>query len=220
MAGVVLVHGAGHGSWCWSPVVEELQQRGIAVNAVDLPFTGFGDDVRKAREAVEAMGTDTVLVGHSYGGAVISEAASDNRSVRRLIYVTAFLCDAGEDTVAVLADYKSPLLAAFVATETGLTLRPEAARELFYGDSDDRTAAAFIARLRPIALPIGVQELEPGWKSIPSTYVLCTNDAAMPVDAQRWMATRADEVIEVASSHSPFVNHAGRLAEVVASYLP
>ncbi len=56
MAGVVLVHGAWHGSWCWTPVVEELQRRGITVNAIDLPLTAFGDDVRETREAVESMG--------------------------------------------------------------------------------------------------------------------------------------------------------------------
>ena len=119
MAGVVLVHGAWHGAWCWDPVVEELQRRGIAVEAVELPLTGLADDVRATRAAAGAMGPDTVLVGHSYAGLVISEAAVGLPSVRRLLYLAALMCEAGEDSSAILARYESPLLASVVGDRDG-----------------------------------------------------------------------------------------------------
>jgi len=89
MAGVVLVHGAWHGSWCWAPVVEDLEGRGVTVRAVDLPLAGFDADVAATREALDAMGPDTVLVGHSpfvaHAGALADVVASPLRwgSVRR-----------------------------------------------------------------------------------------------------------------------------------------
>ena len=220
MAGVVLVHGAWHGPWCWAPVVEGLQRRGISVDAVDLPLTGFVDDVARAREAVDAMGPDTVLVGHSYGGLVISEASSGARTVRRLVYVAALLAEAGEDPTTILSAYGSPIAAAVVITEDGVTVDPGAAHGLFYGDSDERTAAALTARLRPMPVELAVQQVEPGWRSIPSTYVVCTNDGAVPVGAQRRMASRADEVVEIASDHSPFIGHPNELVDVLGSHLP
>ena len=152
MSGVVLVHGAWHGAWCWAPVVEELRQRGVTVDAVDLPLTGFSHDVRAAREATEAMGPDTVLVGHSYGGMVISEAAATVPTVCRVVYVAALMCDAGEDATAILTGHGSPLTESLVFTETGVTVEPGAARELFYGDSDTTSAADLVAHLRPMPL--------------------------------------------------------------------
>jgi pimeloyl-ACP methyl ester carboxylesterase len=219
MAGVVLVHGAWHGAWCWDPVVEELHRHGIMVDAVELPLTGFADDVRVARDASEAMGPDTILVGHSYAGLVISEAAAGVPAVRRLIYLAALMCEAGEDSSAILTEYESPIMDSVVLTETGVTIDPSRARELFYGDSDDAAAQALIAKFRPMPLEPMVQTSDPAWKSIPSTYVVCTNDRAIAPEAQRWMATRADEVVEVDTDHSPFVTRPEFIADLVASHL-
>src|SRR5436190_24308437 len=98
MRNVVLVHGSFHGAWCWEPVIEELRARGAGeIVAVELPFTGFRDDVSAARAACEATGPDTVLCGHSYGGIVISAAAAGLADVRHLVYLAAFLTDVGED---------------------------------------------------------------------------------------------------------------------------
>ena len=95
------------------------------------------------------MGPDTVVVGHSYGGMVISEAAADVPTVRRLVYVTALMSEAGEDVTAILADFESPVLDALEFTGAGVTVEPGVARELFYGDSDGPSAAGLVARLRP-----------------------------------------------------------------------
>jgi pimeloyl-ACP methyl ester carboxylesterase len=220
MAGVVLVHGAWHGAWCWDPVVEELQRRGVAVDAVELPLTGFADDISVAKDAAEAMGPDTILVGHSYAGLVISEAALGVPSVRRLIYLAAMMCEAGEDSSDVLARYDSPLLASVTVTETAVDVDPARARELFYGDSDEEKAEELIAKFRPMPLELMVPVTEPAWKSVPSTYVVCTNDRAIPTEAQRWMASRADEVVEIHTDHSPFVTRPGFLADLMVAHLP
>jgi pimeloyl-ACP methyl ester carboxylesterase len=220
MAGVVLVHGAWHGAWCWDAVVEELQRRGVTVDAVELPLTGFADDVSAAQVAAVAMGPDTILVGHSYAGLVISEAALGVPSVRRLIYLAALMCQAGEDSSDILARYDSPLLASVTVTETAVSVDPARARELFYGDSDEETAEELIAKFRPMPLEQMVQASEPAWKSVPSTYVVCTNDRAVPPEAQRWMASRADEVVEIHTDHSPFVTRPEFLADVMVAHLP
>jgi pimeloyl-ACP methyl ester carboxylesterase len=220
MAGVVLVHGAWHGAWCWDPVVEELQRRGVTVDAVELPLTGFADDVNAAKVAAVAMGADTILVGHSYAGLVISEAAIGVPSVRRLIYLAALMCQAGEDSADILARYESPLLDSVTVTETGVSVDPARARDLFYGDSDEETAEELIAQFRPMPLELMVQVSEPAWKSVPSTYVVCTNDRAIPPEAQRWMASRADEVVEIHTDHSPFVTRPEFLADVMVAHLP
>jgi pimeloyl-ACP methyl ester carboxylesterase len=220
MAGVVLVHGAWHGAWCWDPVVEELQRRGVTVDAVELPLTGLADDVSVAKEAAVAMGPDTVLVGHSYAGLVISEAAIGVPSVRRLIYLAALMCETGEDSSDILARYESPLLGSVTMTETAVGVDPARAWELFYGDSDEQKAEEMIARFRPMPLEQMIQLSEPAWKSVPSTYVVCTNDRAIPPEAQRWMASRADEVVEIHTDHSPFVTQPEFLADVMVTHLP
>jgi pimeloyl-ACP methyl ester carboxylesterase len=167
-----------------------------------------------------AMGPDTILVGHSYAGLVISEAAIGVPSVRRLIYLSALMCQAGEDSADILARYESPLLDSVTVTETGVSVDPALARELFYGDSDEEAAEELIAKFRPMPLEQMVQVSEPAWKSVPSTYVVCTNDRAIPPEAQRWMASRADEVVEIHTDHSPFVTQPEFLAEVMVAHLP
>src|SRR5580700_6219902 len=109
----VLVHGAWHGAWCWEPVVVELEGRGHPVRTIDLPSRGnpAGDlhgDAQAVRELVESLGRPVVLVGHSYGGAVITEASSGTPGIKRLVYLTALVPDAGESVLeagkAVMAE--------------------------------------------------------------------------------------------------------------------
>jgi pimeloyl-ACP methyl ester carboxylesterase len=119
-----------------------------------------------------------------------------------------------------MAKYESNLLGATVVTDAGVIVDPARVHELFFGDSDASTAAALAARLRPMPLS-GVSESAeaPAWMSVPSTYVVCTNDQALPPDAQRWMATRAQDVVEWPTDHSPFVTRPAELADLLVSYL-
>ncbi len=103
-APVVLVHGAWHGAWCWDLVVDELAALGVSAVAVELPLTGLGADVEEVRAAVTQAGPGAVVVGHSYGGLVISLAASGSSTVGRLVYLAALMLDAGDDVGQVMAD--------------------------------------------------------------------------------------------------------------------
>jgi len=217
MAGVVLVHGAWHGAWCWDGVVAELAGRGVPVHAVELPLTGLAADVAAARAAIAAAGPDCVVVGHSYGGAVITEAAA-GLPVARLVYLAAFLTEPGEDTAGLMAGSK--LMTSLVISESGISVDPAAVAEVFYADADAATVADVIDRLRPMPLDgAAPATTEAAWKSIPTTYVVCTNDQALPVASQRIMAARATEVVEWPTDHSPFATRPAAIADLVVAHL-
>ncbi|HEX3461587.1 MAG TPA: alpha/beta hydrolase [Acidimicrobiales bacterium] len=216
--GVVLVHGAWHGSWCWDGVVAALDRRGILSTAVELPFTGFDDDVEAVRQGVLAMGPDAVVVAHSYSGFVVSNAARGRSDVRRLVYVASFMTDEDEDAPTIMTNYNSQLPdAVAIEGDQQVAIDPARARELFYGDLDEASAALLTARLRPISFASALgRQGPPAWKSIPSTYVICTNDSAIPVAAQRWMAQRANVVHELPTDHSPFNTRPEDLADIIS----
>src|SRR5204863_8173715 len=113
---VVLVHGAWHGAWCWDKVVALLEKQGIDVETFDLPMTSFEDDVAATTAALDRVDGEIVLCGHSYGGAVITNAGN-HPNVRTLVYLTAFACDADESPAATATDADLPatdLASAFV----------------------------------------------------------------------------------------------------------
>lgn len=214
--GVVLVHGAWHGAWCWDGVVAALERRGIPSLAVELPFTGFDDDVEEVERAIATMGPGALVVGHSYGGFVISSAAAGCSDVAGLVYIAAFMADEGEDALTILEAHDGHLTDALVIEQDEVTVDPAKAKELFYGDLDDTAAAPLIARLRPISFSsAAIVATDPAWRTITSTYVLCSNDRAIPEGAQRWMARRASVVHELPSDHSPFNTRPDEIAEII-----
>jgi pimeloyl-ACP methyl ester carboxylesterase len=217
MSEVVLVHGAWHGAWCWDRVIAELDVLGVRATAVELPLAGLAADAAAARAAIQAAGPGCVVVGHSYGGSVISVAASGLPSVARLIYLAAFLTETGADTIAMISE---KLGQSIVADERGgFSVDPAAAPGIFYGDADPAAAAEMVVRLRPLTLDtVGPVDIEPAWKSVPATYVVCMNDQAIPAGAQRQMAERAETVIEWPTDHSPFVTRPAAVAELIARY--
>ena len=218
MAKVVLVHGAWHGAWCWEGVVDALEAKGVDVDAVELPVTSHADDIAEARRAIEAAGPGAVVCGHSYGGLVISNAAS-GLPVGRLVYLAAFMTDTGEDAFGYMQAYPSPLSTA-MRTDTGmLTVDQSRVRECFYEDSDEKRVAEIVPLLRP--MPLGddfEMRVEPAWRQVPSTYVLCAKDKAIDPGAQRAMAVHAEKVIEWPTDHSPFLTRPQELADLLASY--
>ena len=217
---VVLVHGAWHGAWCWDGVVAALEARGVEVDAVELPLAGYAADSAEARAHIEAAGAGAVVCGHSYGGLVITQAASSLDNVARLVYLAAFQTEAEEDPNALMAADPSPLQSAFVFGDEGLTVDPSRLHEVFYADSDAAVVAEIAPKLRPMPLT-GEAWLapEPAWTHVPSTYVVCTRDAAIMPSLQRTMAARATDVVELDADHSPFLTRPEELAELLASYL-
>jgi pimeloyl-ACP methyl ester carboxylesterase len=154
MSDVVLVHGAWHGAWCWARVVEELNTLGVSSNAVELPLTGLTDDAATARtsieSAIDSAGPGVVVVGHSYGGIVVSQAAAGIDGVGCLVYLAAFMTDEGEDELSIMAAHDSSVLRSVVAVDGGAGIDPAKAHALFYGDSDAATVAEIVPLLRPM----------------------------------------------------------------------
>lgn len=224
MTTLVLVHGAWHGAWAWEPLERELQGRGVATSAVELPSVGdatadLRTDVAVLRDAVAAVDGPVVLVGHSYGGVVVTEAATGLDRVQRLVYVTAFAPDAGESLLDQIT--YGPLEWIVPAGEGLLGVAEERARDLFYADVDPAEAERAQARLRPqAAASFGQPVQAAAWRDVPSTYLVCTEDRCIPPDAQRTWSARASETVELATGHSPFLARPAALADLLAARLP
>lgn len=227
MPTILLVHGAWHGAWCWERVVPLLKTLGRAVRTVELPSVGaepgapvnLSSDAAAVRSAIDEVAGPVLLCGHSYGGMVISQAASRRSRVVKLVYLCAFVPEAGES----LADVGGGQLAPWIQVlEGGLTL-PDIAlvADLFFADCDIDTQTAAIGRLRPQAAAAFAEPVaHPAWKDVPSTYVICADDRAMPAELQRGVfARRAGEVLEIASSHSPFLSQPQALASLLANLM-
>ena len=215
---VVLVHGGWHGAWVWDEVEASLGSRGHATTAVDLPFTGFTNDVIAVRRAIEGAGTGAVVCAHSYGGLVVSEAAR-GLPVGHLIYLAAFMVDEDEDWLALWFSVPTLLHSALVTTDERVVIDPAKAHQSLYGDATDEVVRAVVPRLRgmPVVKPRPLDG-RPAWRDSPSTYVVCTRDRAIDPQVQRRMALHAENVVELAADHSPFLSMPDRVAETIAAH--
>jgi pimeloyl-ACP methyl ester carboxylesterase len=214
---IVLVHGAWHGAWCWDKVVAGLRQRHVPVTAIDLPFEGLEVDAAAARDAICNAGDGVVVVGHSYGGAVISVAASGLANVGHLVYLCAFMLAEDDDIAALMSRYPSPLGKYMRQADGGTTVDPAGVKEVFYADCDQADIDDALARLRPVPSlnlrPKGAPP--PAWRDRPSTYVVCTEDRAIVPELQQLMAARATRVVEWPTSHSPFLSQPERVVDLL-----
>jgi pimeloyl-ACP methyl ester carboxylesterase len=218
--GAVLVHGLWLGGWCWDGVRAALADRGVDSVAVELPLTDLPADVRATRAALDAFGRPAVLVGHSYGGAVVT-AAGDHPLVRELVYLAAFQLDEGESVSRTGPGRDLPdtrLGEAMRVDGDDVALDPELGAELLYGDAPADVAAAAMARIRPVhrLLFRGVPDVI-AWRTVPSTYVVCTEDRAVHPDLQRALAARATRSLEWPGGHSPAATRPDAVAELVAA---
>lgn len=230
---VVLVHGAWHGAWCWATLQAELDSRGIASVAVDLPGHGvstepLGDlagDAAHVAAVVAGIDAPIVLVGHSYGGAVITEAAatpSVAAKVVHLLFLTAYVPDVGESVMGLamsMPTATTTLSSAMVmaADRKTFSIDPELAHALFYGRCDPITTPANLARLCPQPVATFDQALTgAGWTTIASTYVLCTLDDAIHISHQQLMSARCTNVETLETDHSPFASMPIQTAEIIA----
>ena len=219
----MLVHGAWHGSWCWEQVRQRLDERGIATAAVDNPsVTRPGSDLHadgdNLRAALDAISGPIVLVGHSYGGAVITDAGI-HPNVEHLVYLTAFVLDAGESVMQndLRGGEDMKLGEALQFDAEVVRVAPSHRVEFFYHDCVPDLADAAAAQLQPmsVAAMAGVPRAV-AWREVPSTYVVCTDDRALPVALQRSCAARLENVIELPASHSPFLSRPDDVARVLA----
>jgi pimeloyl-ACP methyl ester carboxylesterase len=192
-ATVVLVHGAWHGAWCFEREIPLLRAAGIPVVALDLPghgrdpgpFTDLHGDAARVRAALDGTEGDVVLLGHSYGGAVITEAGV-HPAVTHLVYLCALALDSGEScATAAVGEAKTlshdgrPTLADGLVNhpDGSTTLTPEAAAACLYNDCDADTVAWAIAHLGPQPMAnLGQSPTAVAWRQTPSTYVVCADD--------------------------------------------
>jgi pimeloyl-ACP methyl ester carboxylesterase len=199
--------------------VAELTARGVRSTAVELPLTGLEDDIRAARAVIEAAGPDAVVVGHSFGGLVISDAAAGvEPPPKRLIYLAAFMVDDPDEVAAVMAEHDAELLGALIFDGEHSRPDPGRAAELFYGDAPAQVAAEAVTQLRPQALTLAGNG-GAAWRTVATTYVVCTADRALPPAAQEAMAKQADETVRWQTDHSPFLTRPADVAELICSYI-
>jgi len=198
------------------------------VISVDLPTVSHAsatmhDDADYVRGALDSVSGDVVLVGHSYGGVVITEAGV-HPNVKRLVYLTAFALDVGEsasqnallDTGHMGALTDAIVFAEAPTGEAVLTIAPEGADAALYHDCTAEVASAAVDRLRPQPLAsLTDTVLVAAWRTKPATYVVCTDDRAIPVAAQRSAAARATTSLDWPTSHSPFSSRPELVADLL-----
>ena len=217
-ANIVLVHGAWVDGAGWESVYKLLRKDGFNVSIVQNPTTSLAQDVAFTKRAIAAQDGPVVLVGHSYGGAVISEAGNDPQVVG-LVYIAAFALDTGESVAALIQEPPPgapmpPLL----PPQDGFLLLDKAKFAVAFAADVEAEKAAFMADSQ---VPWSVDALngaigEPAWKHKPSWYLVTTADKMIPPPAQRLLAERAgSEVVEVASSHAVFVSQPLAVANLI-----
>ena len=215
---VVLIHGAWAEGSCWSAVIEQLQAEGYQVTAPQFPLTSLADDVARLRQVLALQDGPTVLVGHSYGGQIMTALGVDAPNVVALVYIAAFGLDEGESLGALLGQGPpTPALAHQFVDERGFVwLSRDDFVNHFAADVDPVQAKVLYAVQQPLAAAaFGELMGVPAWKSLPSWYLVATDDEALPPDAERQFAKRMGAtVVEVPSSHLAMVSHPGDVAKL------
>lgn len=215
---VILVHGGFVDGSGWEGVYNELKKDGYDVSVVQNPTTSLADDVAATRIAIVRANGPVVLVGHSYGGVVVTEAGTDP-NVAGLVYITAFAPDKGESVESLI---KNPPPGApvppILPPQGGFLFLDRAKFRASFAADVPEAKAAFLADSQ---VPWGLAALsgsvsEPAWKTKPSWYLVATDDQMIPPPAQRQMATRAGSTIaEAAGSHAIYVSK----PEVVSAFI-
>ncbi len=191
MKSIMLIHGAWHGSWCWDFVEKGLLNKGVDTHSLNLPFTGVNDDMKCVSNAIDNIDNQVILLGHSYGGIVISGAAEAKQNVDQLIYLSAILLEDGEsmqlDGSKIQIDVGENLIS---------EVKKSSAIPAFYADVDPNLAKASIELLRPFPIVAASKGKGEAWREKHSTYIVCREDEAIPPELQYAMAKKADKIIE------------------------
>jgi pimeloyl-ACP methyl ester carboxylesterase len=215
---IVLVHGAFADGSGWSHVIPALEDAGHTVIAVQNPLTSFADDVATTKRVIDAQKGPVVAVGHSYGGAVITGAALDSPNVQALVYIAAFAPDAGEVIGALLQQYPSKIGEALAPDAAGFVYIDRARfAEVFAADVPDVERRVMAATQKPAhGSTLAHVHETPAWRSIPSWYLVATDDQAINPELQRFFARRMGATTtEVKASHVPFISKPATVVSVI-----
>ena len=219
---VVLVHGAWADGAGWEGVYRSLRKEGFSVSVVQNPTISLADDVQATRRVVAAQNGPVILVGHSYGGAVITEAGNDPKVVG-LVYIAGWVPDKGESVSSLIDDLIKGAppggpVPPILPPQDGFLLLDKAKFPAAFAGDVDPERAAFMADSQ---VPWGLGGVtgsisEPAWKSKPSWYLVTTEDRMIPPAAQRFMSKRAGAtVVEAAGSHAVFISQPAVVADLI-----
>ena len=220
---IVIEHGAFADASGWSAVIDRLRDRGYSVLAPANPLRGVAADARYLRSVLATIHTPIVLVGHSYGGAVITNAATGAPNVKALVYVAAVAPDKGESQLDIFARFPGSLLGPSTIVTRRFSggvdqyVKRRSFREVFAADQPAAASATMAATQRPLAKVAAAQKSgPPAWRTLPSWFMVATRDHAIPPAAERFMARRARaHTVEVRSSHFVMLSHPAAVTRLI-----
>jgi pimeloyl-ACP methyl ester carboxylesterase len=217
---IVLVHGAWADGSCWSAVIERLQDQGYRVTAPQFPLTSLADDVARLRQVLALQDGPTIVAGHSYGGQIATSLGDDAPNVTALVYIAAFGLEKGESLGALLSQgpVSPALVHQFVDDKGFVWLSEDDFTHHFAADVEPTKAKVMFAVQQPLAAGAFNDVMDtPAWRSLPSWYLVATDDQAIPPDAERLFAQRMGATtVEVAASHVAMVSHPREVADLIA----
>jgi pimeloyl-ACP methyl ester carboxylesterase len=215
---VLLIHGAWADGSSWSKVVPLLEAKGLHVVAVQIPLTSFADDIAATKRAIALEDGPVLLVGHSYGGAVITEAGNDPK-VAGLVYVSAVAPETGESTFGLITSVQTPIGSELRPDSSGyLKLTPKGIAEDFAQDLPAKEIAVLTATQVPVSVAAMKGEVTtPAWKSKPSWYIVAAHDRAISPDLEAAQAKRIGATTTtVPSSHVIMLAQPSKVADVIS----
>src|ERR687889_1581876 len=214
---IVLVHGGWADGSGWSKEIPILRNAGHKVIAVQLPLHSLADDVATVKRAIDLVGRPTILVGHSYGGEVITNAGYNNPNVTGLVYIAAFAPDEGQSLSSFVDPATFPKDLFILDSGGFIYLNPEIFRENFAQDVDPAEADLMAIVQKPFNQSIFVEKSgPPAWKHLPTWYQISGADRMIPPDVQRMFAERMNATnISVNASHASYVSHPDEIAELI-----
>ncbi|HXM46411.1 MAG TPA: alpha/beta hydrolase [Pyrinomonadaceae bacterium] len=215
---IVLVHGAFADATSWQHVIPILERDGYNVIAVQNALASLAGDVETTKRLIDAQTGPVVVVGHSYGGAVITGAAAENANVKALVYIAAFAPEPGEVITAFGEKYPVPLDHALKPDTAGFVYIDRAQfHDVFAKDVPATEARVMAATQKPIkGSAFGESVPQAAWKTIPSWYIVAQEDQALNPNLQRFFAKRIGaKTTEIKSSHVPFISHPAEVARLI-----